>query len=199
MRVRQLRRPLRRKLRARRHTPIYVVHCHDTHGLHFDFRLEVEGTLIGWCVPQGLAGDISEGRLARRTEDHPLEYASFEGRIPDGLQGAGTVIVWDGGTYINATCDETGREIPIDQAIEDGYALVELHGKNLRGRYALTRTSVGRHDLWRIAWAPGQAASEPDGNQEMPRSMLTGRAMHEVEPMAVLSASGRVVHPVQMT
>src|SRR5207244_701821 len=112
--------------------PIFVVQKHAARNLHYDFRLEVDGVLKSWAVPKGPSTDPREKRLAMAVEDHELEHARFEGVIGKGLYGAGAVIVWDTGPYRNVT-ERDGREIPIDEALEAGHAVVELDGKKLRG------------------------------------------------------------------
>src|SRR5438093_6824665 len=105
--------------------PIFVVQRHDARSLHYDFRLEKNGTLLSWAVPKGVPLEPGEQHLAVHVEDHPLTYASFEGEIPKGNYGAGTVEIWDGGTY------ELVEEKP------DGGLTFRLHGKKLEGTWAL--------------------------------------------------------------
>jgi bifunctional non-homologous end joining protein LigD len=114
--------------RARRSSRkrIFVVQKHDASRLHYDFRLAINGVLVSWAVPKGPSMDPAEKHLAIRTEDHPLEYAEFEGVIPAGQYGAGTVMVWDTGTY------EPPNSIPPDKQLAQGKIDVELHGSKLR-------------------------------------------------------------------
>ncbi len=121
---------------------IFVVQKHDARNLHYDFRLEVDGVLKSWAVPKGPSTDSKEKRLAIMTEDHPLGYSKFEGVIPEGQYGAGTVIVWDIGPYRNMT-EKDGQAIPMAEALEKGHAAFWLEGKKLKGGYAITRTSRG--------------------------------------------------------
>lgn len=119
--------------------PTFVVQIHDASTMHFDFRLEVDGVLKSWSVPKGPSTDPHDKRLAIPTEDHPLEYRDFEGVIPSGEYGGGTVIVWDRGTYRPTSHDKRHRPVPFGEALENGHATFELHGEKLRGQYALTR------------------------------------------------------------
>jgi DNA ligase D-like protein (predicted 3'-phosphoesterase) len=105
--------------------------------MHYDFRLEMGGVLKSWAIPKGPSTDPRDKRLAALTENHPLDYATFEGIIPEGY-GAGTVIVWDTGTYENRT-EKDGKKVSMAQAFKDGHILIELHGKKLKGQYALIR------------------------------------------------------------
>jgi DNA ligase D-like protein (predicted 3'-phosphoesterase) len=121
---------------------IFVVQKHSSHSQHYDLRLEVDGVLKSWAVPKGPSLDPRDKRLAIETEDHPIEYASFEGIIPQGQYGAGTVEVWDRGSYQNLTQKE-GLEISMKEALHSGHASFRLEGKKLKGGYALTRTKQG--------------------------------------------------------
>jgi DNA ligase D-like protein (predicted 3'-phosphoesterase) len=105
--------------------PVFVVQRHAARSLHYDFRLERNGVLESWAVPKGIPLEPGERHLAVRVEDHPLEYARFEGEIPPGQYGAGTVEIWDSGWY------ELLEEKP------DGSLVVRLHGKRLEGSWAL--------------------------------------------------------------
>jgi len=118
--------------------PVFVIQQHDASRLHYDFRIESEGVLKSWAVPKGPSANPKDKRLAIPTEDHPMEYAKFEGVIPKGEYGAGTVIVWDKGTYRNLS-EKSGEEVPIEQALHDGRVKLWLYGKKLKGGYALTR------------------------------------------------------------
>jgi DNA ligase D-like protein (predicted 3'-phosphoesterase) len=122
----------------------FVVQRHDASSLHFDVRLEIEGVLVSWAVPKGPSLNPSDKRLAHRTEDHPLDYADFEGRIDDGY-GAGTVVVWDAGTFENLT-EKDGGEVTLPDALEAGHLKVALRGEKLRGGFAFTHTRMGGDD-----------------------------------------------------
>lgn len=117
----------------------FVVQIHDASTLHFDFRLEVDGVLKSWAVPKGPSDDPHDKRLAVPTEDHPLEYQDFEGVVGEDQYGAGTVIVWDAGTYRNLTTDRDGHEVPPADAVRKGHISFRLEGSKLHGGYALTR------------------------------------------------------------
>ena len=123
--------------------PIFVIQKHDASRLHYDFRLEMDGVLKSWAVPKGPSMDPREKRLAVQTEDHPLDYADFEGVIPEEEYGGGTVLVWDAGTWKNRSKDKNGRAMAPLRALEAGKLVFELWGKKLRGQWSLIRMDSG--------------------------------------------------------
>jgi bifunctional non-homologous end joining protein LigD len=114
--------------------PTFMVHKHHATRLHYDLRLEMDGALASWAIPKGPSYDPGVKRLAVQTEDHPLEYGGFEGRIPDGEYGAGDSLIWDRGTYDSVPPGEASRQRG------EGHLRLVLHGEKLRGRWHLVRT-----------------------------------------------------------
>ncbi|RRR96878.1 DNA polymerase ligase N-terminal domain-containing protein [Glycomyces terrestris] len=163
----------------------FVIQRHDASSPHFDFRLQVGSVLASWAVPKGPSTDPREKRLAVRTEDHPLDYAGFEGRIPPGEYGAGTVIVWDEGEYENRTGEDDDAPVPMDEALEDGHVVVELKGHKLTGSFALTRTGDDDDDdgerwiLVKLDDEGADARRKPAKTQ--PESVLSGRVNEDLE------------------
>jgi DNA ligase D-like protein (predicted 3'-phosphoesterase) len=156
--------------------PRFVVQRHAASSLHFDFRLEIGGVLVSWAVPKGPSTDPRDKRLATRTEDHPLEYAEFEGRIPEGEYGAGTMVVWDRGTYENL------REEDVAEGLERGYLTVWLHGEKIRGGFALTHARLRGDDrnwlLVKVDDAEADRRRKPTRTQ--PESVLSGRVNEDL-------------------
>ena len=128
--------------------PIFVIQRHDASTLHYDFRLEVDGVLKSWAVPKGPPEETGARRLAVPTEDHPLEYATFEGRIAKGQYGAGEVEIWDHGVFRNLRADNAGEPATMAESIVQGKIEVLLEGQRLRGPYALVRTQTNDEEQW---------------------------------------------------
>ncbi|MFI1532835.1 DNA polymerase ligase N-terminal domain-containing protein [Streptomyces anandii] len=166
--------------------PRFVVQIHDARRMHFDFRLQVGDVLKSWSVPKGPSADPHDKRLAVPTEDHPLEYEDFEGVIPKGEYGGGTVIVWDRGTYEPLSHDRRGRPVGFAESLEHGHATFRLRGSKLRGEYALTRFRDGRDGAEEEAWLlVRKAGGGPAGGHSTPdprraRSVRTGRTLAQV-------------------
>ncbi len=159
--------------------PIFVIQKHAASRLHYDFRLEVDGVLKSWAVPKGPSLNPRDRRLAMPVEDHPLDYAGFEGSIPSGNYGAGTVIVWDTGTFRNLT-ERDGEPVSAEEALATGHLRFELVGKKLGGAWALTRVAEGKEERWILVKRRDEHAREVDITQEAPASVLSGRTLEEV-------------------
>src|ERR1700704_4419624 len=155
------------------HALSYVVQKHQASHLHYDFRLEWGGVLLSWAVPKGPSLNPSVKRLALAVEDHPIEYAKFEGIIPEGQYGGGTVMVWDQGTW--------APEIDIESGLRNGELKFSLHGKKLRGSWVLVRTKRGPGKTERASWLlikhRDRYASTSDVVVEKPRSVVSKRLM----------------------
>ncbi|NIH80270.1 non-homologous end-joining DNA ligase [Amycolatopsis viridis] len=152
----------------------FVVQRHRARRLHYDFRLEVDGVLASWAVPKGPTLDPDVRQLAVHVEDHPLEYADFEGVIPKGQYGGGDVIVWDRGTWQPADGLDPAR------AIEDGELHFDLHGEKLAGRFALVRTERRGKEQWLLIHKHDEAAQPGWDPEDLPRSVKSGRTNDEV-------------------
>jgi DNA ligase D-like protein (predicted 3'-phosphoesterase) len=164
--------------------PRFVVQIHDASTMHFDFRLQVGDVLKSWSVPKGPSDDPHDKRLAVPTEDHPLEYEEFEGVIPEGEYGGGTVIVWDHGVYEPLSHDRKGRSVDFEEYLEHGHARFRLKGSKLHGEYALTRFR-GEQDEGREAWLLVKAGGAGSGGHGTPdprraRSVTSGRTLAQV-------------------
>ncbi len=161
--------------------PRFVIQEHDASTHHYDLRLEVAGVLKSWAIPKGPSTDTREKRLALPTEDHPLEYADFEGVIPEGEYGAGTVLLWDAGSYRNLKEDDDGKSVPVEDQLSDGHATVWLEGEKLRGGYALTRVATGEDERWLfVKMDDEEADARRNPVSTEPESVKTGRTLEEV-------------------
>jgi DNA ligase D-like protein (predicted 3'-phosphoesterase) len=160
--------------------PMFVVQKHQASTLHYDFRLEVNGILKSWAVPRGPSIDPRQKRLAIPMEDHPLDYAGFEGVIPGGRYGAGVVLTWDTGTYRNMKLDKDNCEIPLIEAIKGGHATFWLEGEKLKGGYALTRINRSGKERWLLVkMDDDKADANSDPVHTAPESVLSGRNIED--------------------
>jgi DNA ligase D-like protein (predicted 3'-phosphoesterase) len=158
-----------------------VIQKHDASRLHYDFRLEFAGVLVSWAVPKGLSTDPRDKHLAIRTEDHPVGYIDFEGVIPEGEYGAGTVLVWDTGKYRNLRARKGPHSRSMEHSLEDGLVEVWLEGKKLRGGYALKQIGKEAEQRWLIIkMDDDEADARRNPTSTEPESVLTGRELEEV-------------------
>jgi bifunctional non-homologous end joining protein LigD len=160
----------------------FVIQKHDASHLHYDFRLEMEGVLKSWAIPKGPSMDPSVKRLAMMVEDHPIEYGSFEGIIPKGNYGAGTVMLWDEGTY--RAVDTEGREAnenTLMAMLHKGSIKFVLEGKKLKGEFALvkTRSPNGKDNQWLLIKHKDKYASEEDITKK-DKSVVTKRSLERI-------------------
>ncbi|MCW5877185.1 MAG: DNA ligase D [Anaerolineales bacterium] len=161
--------------------PRFVVQQHDATRMHYDVRLEVDGVLKSWAVPEGPSTDPQVKRLAVETEDHPMEYLAFEGVIPKGQYGAGPMIVWDTGTYTNIR-GEKRKPFSMQESYEQGLIEVRFSGEKLRGAYALVRTKFrDAENSWlMVKMKDGEADPDRDIVGEHPQSVKTGKTIEEL-------------------
>jgi bifunctional non-homologous end joining protein LigD len=157
------------------HDPVlrYLIQKHQASHLHYDFRLELDGTLKSWAVAKGPSLNPADKRLAVHVEDHPLEYGSFEGTIPQGQYGGGTVMLWDEGSW-----EPLGDA---EQSYRKGRLSFILHGKRLKGEWHLVRMGArGKRDNWLLIKSHDQYANERNGAIALERyikSVSSGRSM----------------------
>jgi bifunctional non-homologous end joining protein LigD len=153
--------------RAKKRQLEFVVQKHRASRLHYDFRLEHAGVMLSWAVPKGPSLDPSVKRLAMQTEDHPIEYNEFEGVIPEGEYGGGTVMIWDRGTWEPEVED-------VDRALVKGELKFRLLGQKLRGSWVLVRT---RERQWLLIKHRDEAASAVDITAAKSRSVVSRRTL----------------------
>ena len=155
---------------------LYVIQKHRATQLHYDFRLEFNGVLLSWAVPKGPSPDPSVKRLAMQVEDHPIEYGGFEGVIPEGEYGGGTVMVWDNGQWSPESDD-------VEQALQKGDLKFTLRGKKLHGSWVLVRThGYGSKEgkSWLLIKHKDEFASTKDIVADEPRSVLSRRLLADI-------------------
>lgn len=154
----------------------FVVQKHQASHLHYDFRLEWKGVLLSWAIPKGPSLDPSVKRLAMAVEDHPVDYGGFEGIIPKGQYGGGTVMVWDRGTW-------QSEEPDVDECLKNGELKFTLHGSKLKGSWVLVRTKgFGKsvRSAWLLIKHKDKYASLQDITVGKSRSVLSRRSMAEI-------------------
>jgi bifunctional non-homologous end joining protein LigD len=156
----------------------FVVQKHRATALHYDFRLEHRGVMLSWAVPKGPAPDPAVKRLAMETEPHPMDYNQFEGVIPEGAYGGGTVMIWDKGVWAPIAGDRLGDETDADRQLEKGDLKFVLLGEKLQGSWVLVRTRGGRQ--WLLIKHRDEYASTEDLTVTKPRSVVSGRTMTEI-------------------
>jgi len=178
--------PRGRRARRRRadSEPRFVIQHHAARSDHYDFRLEIDGVLVSWAIRKGPSTNPNDKRMARRTEDHPLEYATFEGVIPQGEYGAGGVIVWDHGSYANRS------EHEMAVGLEHGHLSFQLHGEKLRGGYALTRIREGKDETWLLVKRKDADARRKPVKSQLGvppacggESVLSGRTLDDLDEL----------------
>lgn len=168
--------------------PIFVVQKHDARNLHYDFRIEYDGVLKSWAVPKGPSLNPAIKRLAMPTDDHPLEYAKFEGIIEEGHYGAGQVIVWDIGTYENIK-EKDGKILSMEECFKRGTVEIFLYGEKLYGAYALIRTQENRWLLIKMRDEYAHARKNPLTSE--PESVLSGKTIEDIRKETRAKAKGK--------
>src|SRR6185437_16175072 len=164
----------------------FVIHLHHARRRHFDLRLQVGGVLRSWAVPKGPSRDPSIRHLAVQVEDHPLSYGSFEGTIPEGHYGAGSVAIWDEGTW--------STEGPAAKQIDDGHLRFALHGARLHGRWSLVRTRLqGGKPQWLLIKGNDQFVVSDDVADDTPLSEW--KTEHDIDRAPRARRSARKAKP----
>lgn len=167
-----------------------MIQKHAASRLHYDLRLEIDGVMKSWAVPKGPSADPTVRRLAMQVEDHPVEYNSFEGTIPQGEYGGGTVMIWDTGTYTVEGAGDRSQNAAARDEYEHGDLKVSFHGKRIHGSYALVRTRSpmrGNSNPDKPAWllikhrdADARPQDDFDLTREHTTSAVSGRSMDEI-------------------
>lgn len=162
---------------------VFVIQKHQASHLHYDFRLEIRGTLKSWAVPKGPSLNPSQKRLAQLVEDHPFDYKDFEGIIPEGNYGAGTVIIWDQGIYepISSTGHKEQDEKLLLKQFFAGAMKIVLHGKKLKGQFTLVKTPDRGHNAWLLSKLKDKYATEDIDIAERNMSVVSGLTIEEMQ------------------
>jgi bifunctional non-homologous end joining protein LigD len=180
-----------------RHGDTFVVQKHRATRLHYDFRLAINGALVSWAVPKGPSLNSADKRLAVQTEDHPLEYGGFEGKIPEGSYGAGTVMVWDRGTF--AVENTQGSNLNATQQLKKGEIKFSLNGEKLRGSFVLVKLKKSEKGNEWLMIKHKDAAEDPAWNvDEHDGSVLTGRTIEEIQEQSPPKRSPSPLRPDEL-
>src|ERR1700761_7972704 len=161
---------------------VFVVQKHDASHLHYDFRLEMDGVLKSWAVPKGPSTDPKTKRLAMMVEDHPFDYRTFEGIIPQGQYGGGTVMVWDEGTYECLGFEgesKAGQEKHLMSGLFAGQIKFVMHGKKLKGEYVLVKTHGRGENSWLLIKHKDKHASADDIT-EKDKSVISKKSLDQI-------------------
>ncbi|MFZ1677550.1 MAG: DNA polymerase ligase N-terminal domain-containing protein [Saprospiraceae bacterium] len=160
---------------------IFVIQKHAATRLHYDFRLEMEGVLKSWAVPKGPSTDPKTKRLAMMVEDHPYDYKDFEGSIPKGEYGGGTVIIWDQGLYepIEKIDGKKAQEKFLLKQLKEGSVKVVMHGKKMKGEWALVKTHQSENS-WLLIKHKDKYASDADITDKG-KSVISGKTIEQIE------------------
>lgn len=155
---------------------VFVIQRHAASRLHYDFRLEMEGVLKSWAVPKGPSLNPDDKRLAMMVEDHPYDYKDFEGNIPEGNYGAGQVEIWDSGTY--EPLDDTSKlsdEKELLKELKSGSLKFILHGKKLKGEFALVKMKNAENNSWLLIKHKDKFAKDEYDAEEnvLPKSLVS--------------------------
>jgi DNA ligase D-like protein (predicted 3'-phosphoesterase) len=166
---------LGRRRRATPTAPCFVIQHHAARSEHYDLRLEINGELASWVIPHGPSTNPKDRRMARRSPSHPLEYAGLEGVLPDGADDAGPAIIWDRGSYCNATQHDMA------ECLERGHLSFYLQGQKLRGGYTLTRIRAGQDETWLlIKRKDGEVDPRRKPVVTQPASVVSGRTLDDL-------------------
>lgn len=160
---------------------IFVIQKHAASRLHYDFRLELHGVLLSWAVPKGPSLNPADKRLAMHVEDHPYDYKDFEGNIPEGNYGAGTVIVWDRGTYepVEEASTKDEQEEILSRDYKKGSMKIRLHGEKLKGEYAIVKMKGREKNSWLLIKHRDDNASDEDIT-EQDESVVSGKTIEDL-------------------
>ncbi len=166
----------------------FVVQKHEASHLHYDFRLEIDGVLASWAVPKGPSADPSDRRLAVHVENHPMDYINFEGTIPEGEYGGGTVMVWDTGTYHAEGNDDIKKDNSLMQKqIGEGSIKIVLEGTKMKGAWHLVKMK-GDEKNWLLM--KNKSDSKSKQKEFVAKSVLSGRTMAEISKSDVEWVAG---------